>query len=243
MRYNIWQKGLILFLLFAIYRIADTTAPVSICQSNSNRSGLIALWHLNTNSTSQPDATGNNHTGTVIGSASYTTGKFGGAYVFPSYPSYIQTDFTGATLNYNITVIAWIYPTDISTNRGIMGCADSNPWQGWYFRISYSKLQYHINGGGAEVYGNTPVTLNTWHQAAFTRTTGEFCLYLDGVLDKKQSFSSGNPGTRNVVFGAVYYEGGEHFYGKIDEVAIYNRVLSDAEINFLYYNNPKVMIK
>lgn len=108
------------------------------------------------------------------------------------------------------------------TNTG-PGCADT--------------LRYKTNG--------RPITPNTWHHVAYTVDGTGNKIYIDGV----QYTDISNPGmaSKQIFFstcadaGATtnYYigrteAGGEYFKGNIDDVRLYNRALSDSEVEEIY---------
>ncbi|MBN78710.1 MAG: hypothetical protein CMJ70_01110, partial [Planctomycetaceae bacterium] len=82
----------------------------------------------------------------------------------------------------------------------------------------------------------TPDTYNDnqWHHAVFIHSSGTAKLYVDGVLKITQ------PLTLNTNFGdfrigqTASNNLNEHFPGSIDDVRIYNRALSTAEVSGLY---------
>lgn len=74
-----------------------------------------------------------------------------------------------------------------------------------------------------------------WHQIAFTWDATGASLYMDGE-GKRQAFLQGPP---NAIVTDVFSVGGPYFrenasHTAIDELAIYNRKLSDQEIEALY---------
>lgn len=96
-------------------------------------------------------------------------------------------------------------------------------------------LTWNSVEGYAIHIGSTPITKNVWHYVAatFDGDAGEIQLYLDGQSDGSKT--SGVIGyiqsSSDVVhIGDYQAVGGTMFYGLLDEVKIYNRVLSPVEI-------------
>jgi hypothetical protein len=93
----------------------------------------------------------------------------------------------------------------------------------------------------AHVIGSTPINDNRWHHvAAVFANKGSFrisdvCLYVDG---KREVLSSTLSGSVNTIQGDVVKIGTcsnvWFFKGKIDEVRIYDRALSDVELRQMY---------
>jgi len=80
---------------------------------------------------------------------------------------------------------------------------------------------------------------NTWNHFIIKREKGYLYLYINGQISSKEENSFGNLDMFHNVFIGTYggnnpnYHGGRYNYsfnGKIDDIAIYNRALSDEEI-------------
>lgn len=79
---------------------------------------------------------------------------------------------------------------------------------------------------------------NTWYNATITVDASKnIFYYLDGILLKSKSFTgfiTSIDGDTNIVIGAGRTESSRYFKGIIDEIRIYNRVLSQNEIEAIY---------
>lgn len=84
------------------------------------------------------------------------------------------------------------------------------------------------------VHGGNPISLNTWHFVAATWDGNNQCVYLNGKLlqSKKPGFKKIKSCNSPLRIG-IWYQGSLPFKGKIDEVRIYKRVLSNKQINKL----------
>ena len=81
-----------------------------------------------------------------------------------------------------------------------------------------------------EVLGTSGPALNTWTHLAFTYDGATEKLYVNGVLVTSRA----QTGAISAANGVLHIGGdsvwGEHFQGLIDEVRVYNRALTAAEI-------------
>lgn len=82
-----------------------------------------------------------------------------------------------------------------------------------------------------------------WYQVLVTRTNGLVTIYRDGAPKVSQQFTTFNPNLpslSNVTIGRRS-DGGHPFKGRIDDVRIYDRALSGAEVQqlYLYESSPK----
>lgn len=94
----------------------------------------------------------------------------------------------------------------------------------------------------SSVISSTALSLNTWYHVAATVTSGETKLYVDGSLDTTGSNTLNSFTYSKTHVGELYYSqtnAGRHFAGNIDELALFNSVLTGDEITQLYnLGNP-----
>jgi hypothetical protein len=200
--------------------------------------GLVAGYSFNEGiGSSVADASGTANTGTITGATWNTAGKYGNSLTFngsshvvviPSAPSLDLT--TGMTLE------AWVYPTAAQSGwRAIV----QRQTDAYFLHASGGggSLQPTIGGtfGGLVDYwsAGSSLPLNAWSHLAFTYDGATARLYVDGVevvtAPRTGALQTAGGGASAVRIGNnVPYL--ENFLGRIDEVRIYNRALSAAEI-------------
>jgi hypothetical protein len=210
---------------------------VSVTVSNSTQPvGLVAAYGFDEGSgTTTTDLSGNGNTGTLGSGVTRTaSGRFGGALVFNN--SYVTVpNAPSLNLTTAMTLEAWVYPTASSNwAAGVMKeqpgefvyalyvGAPSTP--GGYFNVGTSSTTER------QVNGPTALPLNTWSHLASTYDGATSRVFVNGVQVASKAFT----GTIASSTGAVRIGGnsvwGEFFAGRLDEVRIYNRALSAAEI-------------
>ncbi len=189
------------------------------------------------------DSSGNGNVGTWTNGVASTSGKFGNATSFDGVDDYVNAG-NGASLDITsaITIGAWIY-TSSYAEPGINGIVSRQ----WYAEEQYGlmisginfgdnayKLTYRAyNGDTIETHFGPVVSLNQWHHVVVTADGTKVILYLDGVgteFSQTQAIVSFDD---DLLIGSIY-TGGSRFNGTIDDVRIYNRALSPAEITKLY---------
>ena len=246
-------------LLFVILATLGLTAS-TMAQNLPNyipANGLVGWWPFNGNAN---DESGNGNNGTVNG-ASLTTDRFGDSnksYDFTGstiIPSYIEGSCGSFPIG-NRTVSLWFYANNIGVGnegRALLGYGGQTCGQSWL-----ENIDNYGNGGDIyEVQGhcqNQQVLYNygsihpngTWiHWLITTDSLNGTNFYLNGlnvktdptfinqtyVLDKK------------FIFGAMVSNNGNNylwdnncfpFNGKLDDIGIWNRALTQQEITYLY---------
>jgi hypothetical protein len=210
--------------------------------ARAQSAGLLAAYSFNEGSgTAVGDASGNGLGGTLQGGAAWTTGgKYGGALSFNGSSSYV--DLGNPALfqrTGSLTLEAWIKAAANPPDDGQIINKSDGP--GWQLKTSPDT---GVHTFGAKVsasasthawrYSNTVRALNTWYHVAsvYDAATSTLSIYVNGVLDNGTLLGSVASAMidRPVNVNVGRRSGGYYFNGIIDEVRVYGRALSAAEI-------------
>jgi prepilin-type N-terminal cleavage/methylation domain-containing protein len=198
-----------------------------------NPTGLVGYWPMDEGSgSSTQDLSGNNNFGTWNGSTTngsyYASGKVGNWAGYFNGNTTMITTVTAMPSVSQITMSAWIYELSNAVNDGIYS---QSPSTGIW--CTGSSLVFRISGGTGATSASGYCMPGGWEHVAATYDGTTSLLYVNGV-------QKGTPGS---VSGAIVssvtanigsYTGIWPFSGLIDDVRIYNRALSAAEIQGLY---------
>jgi hypothetical protein len=213
---------------------AQATVTVIVSNTSQTPNGLVAAFSFNQGSGVQvPDASGQGNTGTISSATWTTAGKFGAALSFNGSSSWVTVaDAASLDLTTGMTIEAWVNP---SSGSG---------WRSVVLKERAGGLAYALysanNGSRPAGYvhtstdigasGTSAVPFNVWTHLALTYDGATIRLFVNGV----QVGSRAAAGAAVVTSGALRIGGnsvwGEYFKGKIDEVRIYNRALTAAQI-------------
>src|SRR5439155_16725780 len=216
----------ILVLLTAAIHVGSSTA--------SAQTGLVAAWGFNEGSgTTVGDASGNNNTGTLSGATWTTAGRYGSALVFDGTTAKVTVPNAGSLgLTTGMTLEAWVYPTAAPT--GWRAVIDKTV-DGYYLMASSSPNDRPAVGGtwaagNQNVMAPSGLAVNTWTHLAATFDGAMVRLYVNGVQVTSQAQTAPLVATTGTLqIGADSYAG-ENLARRMEEVRIYNRALSGAEI-------------
>ncbi|TME31075.1 MAG: DUF1929 domain-containing protein [Chloroflexi bacterium] len=206
-------------------------------------SGLVAAYAFGEGSgTTTADATGKGHTGTLLGGATFTaSGKYGNGLSLNGSTAYVDLgNAADLQITGSMTWSAWVYATANPADDGQI-VAKSNG-AGWQFKTSPDTGPQTFGVGVSpnsssltQRYSNTARQLSTWYHVAgvYDAAAATLNIYVNGVLDNGTlrgtiPTSQYNNAGENVVIGRR--TGGYYFPGTIDELRLYNRALSQAEI-------------
>jgi hypothetical protein len=201
---------------------------------------LAAVWRFDEvvgNTAADNSANGNDAT---IHGANRTTGKYKSGLQFNGVDSYVQLPEPPATSTnlVNGTVLAWIKTSNAgSSYRGIV----VKQYAYGMFLIDNSFVIYDWDKATPS-NSNTLLNDNQWHQVGFTFQNGTVngaILYIDGNKSLTTNLTISNQG-EGIIIGAGNNPATlQYFNGSIDDVKIWSRALSDAEISQEYARGSK----
>ena len=213
----------------------DNAATTPIDMTNN-----VGLYHFDGNAN---DSSGNGNNGTVIG-PTLISGYIGQCYDYDGSNDRIEVPHN-ASLNAStaLTIAAWIKLDAVNAWAGLVtkGVNASN----YSFQLASDgsgKLQFQSGGVPFtnRVNSNTAIPLYVWRHVAVTFDSGTVKFYINGVLDATRTVSWGlSANNESLVFGADFPGGDEYLNGRLDEAAIWTRVLSPAEIADIYYKQSQ----
>ncbi|PVW13332.1 DUF7619 domain-containing protein [Marixanthomonas spongiae] len=226
------------YLLSALFLLVSLVGVGQIPED-----GLIAYFPFNGNANDE-SSIGNNAT---VEGATLTTDRIGNineAYLFDGQNDLIfAPDIPEYTFTNDYTISAWVNPSELRSQTIVRkGPVINGP-----NRAPYSLSITGINTVSSslfldeQVFGlqsQTGYEINFWQLITTTREGDIIKLYRNGQLIAQETVSGVmldeeaplHIGSRSQVVG-------DTFLGKIDEVRMYNRALSQSEINTIYFEN------
>jgi hypothetical protein len=211
---------------------------------------MIAYWELEEASGQRSDAHGTNHL-SVVNAVGRLTGRVGFAADFElSSTQYLEADSeTPLRMGDNDrTICAWVNLESKSGNMSIVSKDTDSPGSSRDFTLDYAlsstKFRFYINGGGgADTIVSSEDVVNpslstwyflvAWHNAAADTLN----LQINNGTVNSHTTNGTVPQTSTAPFriGARAYAGFEDYFdGLIDQVGIWNRVLTTDERTSLY---------
>jgi len=201
--------------------------------------GLVASYSFDGNAN---DESGNGNDGAVYGAQLVAdhNGIQNSAYSFDGVNDYIYFGNVLPDMN-TMTIALWVYSSE---NESTIIC--DGDW------AVGNDISFHINIDDS-VYiraDKQPYSLshsldpgvymnNTWRYVAWVMTGSDSQVYVDGILRNSINKGGTNVGYHNFIIGTEEYPQNSiswngFWKGKISDLKIYNRALSDSEIQLLY---------
>jgi glucose/arabinose dehydrogenase/PKD repeat protein len=220
--------------------VAPTTATTyraTYTERVCTTAGLAGAWGFDeTSGTAAVDASGNGNAGTINGATRTTSGKFGSALSFDGANDIVSVpDSNSLDLTTGATISAWVNPSALA-----------GAWRTAVFKQQAGQLTYGMyagtdtqrpsgnlypSGGGEQIVsGPSALPLNTWSHMAMTWDGNTQRLYINGSEVANRVVG----GTLVNGAGPLQFGGNgiwpEWFAGRLDEVRVYSRALSAADV-------------
>jgi type II secretory pathway pseudopilin PulG len=208
-----------------------------------SQAGLVALWAMDESSgTTATDAIAG-RVATLLNGAMFKDGRFGHSLSLDGNEDYAVVPHDDAlSIDSTITLAAWVY-LDVLPKSGsgyyimLSKGGSSSTWNYsldiWGDCLGFDFMD--VRGHDWYCKGGKFTRAKTWYHCAATCdwNTGNVRLYLNGALTwTARANNKPEVNASNLLIGRD--SAGYYMNGRIDDVRVYNRVLSDAEIQTLY---------
>lgn len=232
---------------------ANAGAP-PIASGSDLESALVSYWAFEDGAgTAVSDTGGSGNGGTVFGGATWTAGRRGGALNFDGVDDYVSiphadsVNFGGAGAD-SYAVAMWFYPESLSGYHHViskLGTEDEDAANGpspFELFTGGASASFYVKDGtgtGADAnfsVGGVSVSGDAWQHVVLVREGQELSIYKDGTLATSATATGIGDTTANTEPITIGQRGDDDIFfdGSIDEVAVFSRALTAAEVSELY---------
>ena len=232
---------------------ATPLAPAVSATPLAMLEGLVGHWSLDDGTgTTALDSSGQKNHGTLSNAPAWTSGKLGGALSFDGLNAHVQIN-NAASLEVgkngtDFSVAFWMYLRKGATGayRALLHKGNSHDERaiGIWLRESDNRIHYRLSTDASLSEGgdsNAAVGLHTWLHIAQVKSGKQLSLYLDGALDS-QSALAGVSLSNSAPLDIGRDKKNSCIDGKLDDLRIYNRGLSAAEVSALAAVEPAGLV-
>ena len=200
-------------------------------QANIN-DGLVAYYPFNGNAN---DESGNGHHGTENGIVDYLSGQFGQAASFSGVSSISLVDISSEfNVGDPISISAWFKATAYEAMLAIAGDPGGGPdFEVMFYPNDSDLLRFNVYGGSSRGYSDSAIQINTWYHVVIgTDGTAPF-MYVNGQM--QPNLPSQGSYNRDILTVGGRHNASPNYYfkGIVDEVRVYNRALTQEEVQTL----------
>ena len=223
-------------------QIADeyiTGQPTTCICSYPSNTTPIALYQLD----DVTETCGSWNSATNVGSATFTSGKFGNALTLTG-GQYLTLSDTW-TYDNDFSCSVWVYMDSIAMNGNYPGIVGFWGTGGYDWMIEFDNvvaspvfnLVMYTSSSSQRAGTTTPLAINTWYHIAVTASSTEGKkMYLNGTLETTNANTSAllNNYSDDNRIGSSRWGSLTDWDGKIDQLRFYNSVLTATQVTELY---------
>jgi len=202
---------------------------------------ILALYTLNSNT---QDNSGNNNHATNY-NATLTPDKCSrtdSAYNFNGSNAYLQAPHAlSLTPLEGFSLSVWLYPTLNNATQYIIYKYNPSQNKGYQVRLYNNKVGTLLGGQTTVFYSDSTVKLNQWNHVVLSFDGIRYQYFINGKTAGSGTANYYYYNTNPLVIGRNP-SSGQYFQGKMDEIRIYQKKLSNLEIFALYNQSPYVKL-
>jgi glucose/arabinose dehydrogenase/PKD repeat protein len=230
-----------------------TSSSVTVTVDNAQTAGLVASWSFEEASgTLANDSSGNGNTATLVNGVARTPGRSGNGLTFDGIDDYLSVpnspslDISGTGLTLRMSINPQATGADSAVLSKSWGTTMTSPFYQYGVELAGGTVPNFIIGTSSGVLaasmGRALVT-NQWSDLAIT---------FDG--SQVQFYVNGDPVSAVLMLGSITARGtslhvgadatpSQNFKGSLDEVRIYRRALTTAELaSGSYFQNEALTV-
>ncbi len=220
-------------LKFTFMALLCSLIITSLSIANPAEDGLVAYWSFDEGAgKTATDATGNGHDGEFAGAPKWVAGKFGTALEFDGVDDHVKVeDDDGLDLTDEITLMAWFNPSAALTSRRMM--VKNNSIFVIFDFGNANSVDFLVKPDNLFAQSKTTDwKVGQWYHFAGTFDGKTLRVYINGQLEGEAANNKPiAPSNLELWIGGD--DNGrptDWFPGKIDEVRLYDKALSGADI-------------
>lgn len=218
----------------------DST-PVTVTVSNTQIAGLAAAYSFDEGvGATAYDSSGQGNTATLANGVAWVAGQHGKAASFDGVNDYITIPNSASTnISGNaLTLSMWINPQPLATGDSVVigkfwNTSMSSPYYQYGLELGGgNKTDFYIgtSSGPRVAMAGTTLPFNQWTYLAVTFDGAQVRTYVNGTLVNTQALSASITARGNAMNIGADASTAQFQKGLLDDVRIYNRVLTQTQI-------------
>lgn len=225
-----------LFALFFVF--LGITGAMAQIPSYVPTAGMISWWGFNNGSPNDATTNVNHFTNFGATPATDRNGTANAAIAFNGTNQYMQCSTPGFQMGptSNFTVSFWMNRPAQGYGVALMHGTTTNGNFIWNFQTNTTNgIQYGTNKqGSAWAWAQSTYTVGSWNHLVATFQSGAMTLYINGVQVATATYVHTGAAQTTLPLWLGRGVGGAYFAGSLDDLGLWNRVLTPAEIGSLF---------
>ena len=177
------------------------------------------------------DSSGKGNDGTLMNDAKWGSGKFGEAVELDGKDDYVEVASTFSLADVSFSITAWVNITAEKNDMGVVNRGDQTAGTNVHLHCNIRGMKPLFGFYGNDLSGATTLSAGKWSFISWVYDEPKNVrqIYVNGVVDSEDKPPSAYQADHPLWIGR-YYDLARVFSGLIDEVAIFNVVLTEDDI-------------
>ena len=208
------------------------------CDAKIDPKTIVGEWHFDEgNGEKAKDSSKNNYDGVLMNGPKWVKGKVGKALSFDGEDDFV--DMSDITLDsLAITITAWIKGPFGGTGDEAVAYGGGDVKGSFILRTPGGEaIQVWVSNGAAAYFFASQkgtISLEDWIHVAATAEGNEFKIYINGVLKAEGSQAGYEVANSESFMVGKTRNRDRSFKGTIDEVALFNVALTEADVKSVF---------
>ena len=220
------------FTVVVISLIVISLMFVGLSYGKIDEESIMGMWLFDEGKgDTAKDSSGNGNDGALMNDPKWVNGKFGEALEFDGKDDYVEVPSTFSLANVSFSITAWVNITAEKNDMGVVNRGDQTTGTNVHLHCNIRSMKPHFGFYGNDLGGVTTLSAGKWYFISWVYDEPKNVrqIYVNGVVDSQDKPPSAYQADHPLWIGR-YYDLARVFSGLIDEVAIFNVVLTDDDI-------------
>jgi glucose/arabinose dehydrogenase/PKD repeat protein len=230
-----------------------TSTAVTVTVANSQTGGLVAAWSFDEASGSTAgDSSGNGNTATLVNGVARTPGRSGGGLTFDGVDDYLNVpsspslDISGTGLTLRLSIKPASGGGDAAVLSKSWSASMTSPFYQYGLELTGGTVPHLIVGtstGILDASMSGALATNTWSDLAISYDGVQAQFYVNGSLVNSVLMTGSITARGTSLHLGADVTPSQHFKGSLDEVRIFRRALTTAELSTgNYFQNETLTV-
>jgi len=177
------------------------------------------------------DSSGNGNDGTLMNDPKWGSGKFDEAVELDGKDDYVEVPGTFSLASVSFSITAWINIMAEKNDMGVVNRGDQNAGTNTHLHCNIRGMKPLFGFYGNDLSGATTLSAGKWYFISwvYDEPNNVRQIYVNGVVDSQDKPPSAYQADHPLWIGR-YYDLARVFSGLIDEVAIFDVVLTEDDL-------------
>jgi len=205
---------------------------VGLSYSEIDAEDIMGMWLFDDNKgDTAKDSSPNGNDGKLMNNPKWVKGKFGEALEFDGADDYVEVPGTFSLASVSFSITAWVNIITEKSDMGVVNRGDQNAGTNTHLHCNIRSMKPHFGFYGNDLGGVTTLSAGKWYFISWVYDEPKNVrqIYVNGVVDSQDKPPSAYQADHSLWIGR-YYDLARVFSGLIDEVALFNVVLTEAEL-------------